>query len=82
MTSEKSGRLETYEDAVSFWRTARGLREDLPDGMFEKLKEAIASYTAALQPKVQPVSEQALEEARKDLLEDLNEILEEYGFSW
>ena len=82
MSSERSGRLETYEDAVQFWRTARGLSEDLPDGMFEELKEAIASYNAALSPKIEPISEEALEEARKDLLEDLNETLEEYGFSW
>jgi hypothetical protein len=82
VSPEKSGRLESYEDAVHFWRSSRELREDLPDGMFEKLKEAIHAYHAALTPKIEPISEDALEEARKDLIEGMNEILEEYGFSW
>lgn len=78
----RSGQLESWADVAEFWRTARSLREDFPDGMFEELEEASKAYSEAVRTKVVAVSEETVNEARAALLERFNEVLADYGFSW
>ena len=36
--------IETFEDALAFYRFARMMREDLPDGQYEQIREIVQDY--------------------------------------
>ena len=59
-----------WSEAKDLTRTAQMQREDLPDGMWEQIKDAIAEYKAGDREDADKLA----------YIETLNEIMHEYGY--
>ncbi len=67
----------TFAEALDLYRTALILREDLPDGMWEDLKEAVADIIACHGREVSEWTDSVKEE----FAEAVAEVFEDWGFS-
>lgn len=76
MTSQDAKTI-TFAEALELYRTASALREDLPDGMWEDLKEAVADIIACHGRKTSEWPDSVKEE----FVEAVTEVFEDWGFS-
>lgn len=67
----------TFREALELYQWASMLREDLPDGMWHEIKEAVGDIVACYGRKVSEWPEQAKEE----FTEAIAEIFRDWGFS-
>jgi len=67
----------TFKEALELYFTARALSEDLPDGMWEELKETVADFVYSYGRK----ANEWPEDAKEEFAESVAEVFKDWGFS-